>query len=110
MRIKYKDNGYILCFLLCFILSYLVLLKSDYFPADFLPYTEIYDGTYGEINNIEPAFLYLTRLFHYLNFPYIFFAMLVCALCLSWKIKYARKIIKDSYIYLFLYVYVSFYG
>ena len=109
MRIKYKDNGYILCFLLCFILSYLVLLKSDYFPADFLPYTEIYDGTYGEINNIEPAFLYLTRLFHYLNFPYIFFAMLVCALCLSWKIKYARKIIKDSYIYLFLYVYVSFY-
>ncbi|EHD4996928.1 TPA: EpsG family protein, partial [Escherichia coli] len=53
MRIKYKDNGYILCFLLCFILSYLVLLKSDYFPADFLPYTEIYDGTYGEINNIE---------------------------------------------------------
>ncbi|HDS6738369.1 TPA: O1 family O-antigen polymerase, partial [Escherichia coli] len=109
MRIKYKDNGYILCFLLCFILSYLVLLKSDYFPADFLPYTEIYDGTYGEINNIEPAFLYLTRLFHYLIFPYIFFAMLVCALCLSWKIKYARKIIKDSYIYLFLYVYVSFY-
>lgn len=33
MRIKYKDNGYILCFLLCFILSYLVLLKSDYFPV-----------------------------------------------------------------------------
>ncbi len=92
MRIKYKDNGYILCFLLCFILSYLVLLKSDYFPADFLPYTEIYDGTYGEINNIEPAFLYLTRLFHYLNFPYIFFCNV--SLCLMFKLE--NKICKKN--------------
>ncbi len=93
MRIKYKDNGYILCFLLCFILSYLVLLKSDYFPADFLPYTEIYDGTYGEINNIPPVCLFIfNTVVSLFKFPLYIFCNV--SLCLMFKLE--NKICKKN--------------
>lgn len=110
MNKKYDSNYHVICLLSCFVLSYLVLLKADFFSADYIPYVQIYNGTYDEINEIEPAFKYLTYFFYQFDIPYDFFAMMVCSLCLSYKVFYSRKIIPSTYGAGFLIVYICFYG
>lgn len=108
---KQGDSNYhIICLLACFALSFLVFLKADYFAADFLPYMQIYDGTYDEIDSIEPAFKYLAFFFNDLSIPYTIFAMLVCGFCLTAKVYYSRKIIPYTYGGFFLFIYICFYG
>lgn len=104
------SNYHIICLLSCFALSYLVLFKADYFSADYLPYMQIYDGTYDEIDGIEPAFRYLTSFFYHLSVPYTFFAMMVCGFCLSFKVFFSKKIIPSTYGAAFLLIYICFYG
>lgn len=110
MNKQFNNNYYIICLLSCFLLSYLVLFKSAFFSADYVPYIQIYDGTYEELDSIEPAFKYLTYLFYHLSIPYDFFAMLVCGFCLSYKVFYSKKIVPATHGMWFLVVYMCFFG
>ncbi len=92
------------------LLSYFVLLKADYLPADFNAYNEIYHSTYNKIEDIEYPFRILAGFFNYLGVDYLLFAILICIFCLVIKLTSFRKIIGNESGLLFIILYMCFFG
>lgn len=96
--------------LLCIIISYIVLLKTNYLPADFNTYNLIYSSTYDKMSEIEVGFLFLSKTFFNLGVDYVFFAMFICSACLIIKVRTLQKMLPASSGLCFLFIYFCFFS
>lgn len=110
MTVKYKNNCYAILLLFCACLSSLVFLKPIYFPADYIPYTEIYNNTYDGLPGVEPGFKLVVYIFNIVNIPYVMFAMMVFCFCFLTKIIYAKKMASGLTGGYFIIFYLCFYA